>query len=230
MKRTDDKTEPPRSRNKKRAGTRNGRRTRERILLASINLFSEQGYDAVSIREIAAAVGIKDSSIYRHFESKDSILDEILSYYISRSSAAAPSLEQTADRAAEIGLEQFFKEFGAFYLGFMSDPATQKIWRIIAIEQYHNEKIRRFFRDNIVGLGDQIFEELFRLMVERKLLKGYDPAVLSSEFFSFALYLYFKYFILEYDPAADPAEPHRKAWAEMERHIKFLIDVTAIDQ
>ena len=88
----------------------------------------------MSIREIAAAVGIKDSSIYRHFRSKDAILNEILNYYLSRSSGT-PSLEQTADRAAEIGVEKFFQEFGAFYLGFMSDPTTQKIWRIIAIEQ-----------------------------------------------------------------------------------------------
>ena len=230
MKRTDDKAELPRSQDGRRTVKRKGRKTREKILLKSIDLFSERGYDAVTIREIAAAVGIRDSSIYRHFESKDAILDEILGHYISRNSAAAPSLEQTADRAAEIGLEPFFQEFGAWYLGFMSDPETQKIWRIMAFEQSHNEKIRRFFADNIVGLGSQIFEELFRLMIERKLLKDYDPAVLSSEFFSFALYLYFKYFILEYDPRADPVEPHRKAWAEMERHIKFLVDAAGVEK
>jgi len=227
MKRTDGNAKLPRSQGKTSSGTRKGRRTRERILLTSIDLFSEKGYDAVSIREIAAAVGIKDSSIYRHFESKDAILDEILSYYLSRVSDA-PSLEQTANRAAEIGLENFFHEFGSFYLGFMSDPTTQKIWRIIAIELYHNDKIKRFFQKNIVCIGSQIFEEMFHLMIERKLLKDHDPATLSSEFFSFALYLYFKYFILEYDPTADPAEPHRRAWAEMEAHIQFLLAVAGV--
>ena len=55
---------------------------KERIFDKSINLFSEFGYDRVSIRQMAKEVGIKESSIYNHYKSKESILDEILDYYI----------------------------------------------------------------------------------------------------------------------------------------------------
>ena len=53
---------------------------KEKIFEKSIALFSENGYEGVSIRKIASAVGIKESSIYNHYKSKESILDAILAY------------------------------------------------------------------------------------------------------------------------------------------------------
>ena len=44
--------------------------TRQMILTQALRLFSENGYDAVSVGEIAAAVGIKAPSLYNHFRSK----------------------------------------------------------------------------------------------------------------------------------------------------------------
>ena len=62
--------------------------TKDKILQVSINLFSEFGYDNVSIRQIAKEVGIKESSIYNHYKSKESILETILDYYINNSGNA----------------------------------------------------------------------------------------------------------------------------------------------
>ena len=47
--------------------------TKERIIFESLNLFSQKGYDGVSMRDIAAAVGIKGASIYNHFKGKEEI-------------------------------------------------------------------------------------------------------------------------------------------------------------
>ena len=57
---------------------------KEKIFNVSVNLFSEHGYDGVSIRQIAREVGIKESSIYNHYPSKEAILDSILNYYIDK--------------------------------------------------------------------------------------------------------------------------------------------------
>ncbi len=40
--------------------------TKENIEFQALNMFSERGYKGVSVRDIAAAVGIKESSIYKH--------------------------------------------------------------------------------------------------------------------------------------------------------------------
>jgi len=56
-------------------------KTKEKIILAAIVRFSDKGYDNVSMRDIAADVGIKAASIYNHFPSKRDILKSIYSFY-----------------------------------------------------------------------------------------------------------------------------------------------------
>ena len=52
--------------------------TKQRILEKSLELFSTKGYDAVSVGEIAKAVGIKAPSLYNHFPSNQAIFGAIL--------------------------------------------------------------------------------------------------------------------------------------------------------
>jgi AcrR family transcriptional regulator len=51
-----------------------GAGTRERILDISLELFTTQGYDKTSLREIAEQLGFSKAAIYYHFESKEAIL------------------------------------------------------------------------------------------------------------------------------------------------------------
>ena len=49
--------------------------TKEKILREAANLFSERGYFGISMDEIALNVGISKATLYYHFESKESILN-----------------------------------------------------------------------------------------------------------------------------------------------------------
>ena len=53
-------------------------RTRERILDVALELFSEKGYDATSMREIAERLGITKPALYYHFDSKEDIVRALL--------------------------------------------------------------------------------------------------------------------------------------------------------
>ena len=74
--------------------------TREKLLSAALDLFAAQGFAATSVRQIAEAVGVRDSAIYGHFEGKQAILDVLmeragpgvlkLSGFDAASMAAAP--------------------------------------------------------------------------------------------------------------------------------------------
>ncbi len=55
---------------------------RERILTCAAELFARKGVAAATVREIANEVGILSGSLYHHFESKEAIVDEILSSYL----------------------------------------------------------------------------------------------------------------------------------------------------
>jgi TetR/AcrR family transcriptional regulator, cholesterol catabolism regulator len=55
---------------------------RERILLSAATLFARKGVAATTVREIADEVGILSGSLYHHFESKEAIVDEVVSSYL----------------------------------------------------------------------------------------------------------------------------------------------------
>ncbi|MGH7611132.1 MAG: TetR/AcrR family transcriptional regulator [Candidatus Dormibacteria bacterium] len=52
--------------------------TREVILEAAIDLFTEQGFDKTSLREVAARVGVTKAALYYHFRSKEEILEAVM--------------------------------------------------------------------------------------------------------------------------------------------------------
>jgi AcrR family transcriptional regulator len=51
---------------------------RTQILAAARTLFSRRGYDATTIRDIAAAAGVRMATLYRRVESKEAILAEVI--------------------------------------------------------------------------------------------------------------------------------------------------------
>ena len=68
------------------------RNTKEKIFDVSLELFSQKGFNNTSVRQIAREVGIKESSIYNHYPSKQAILDEILkTFQRGRTRVGSPS-------------------------------------------------------------------------------------------------------------------------------------------
>ncbi|MFB7223785.1 TetR/AcrR family transcriptional regulator [Streptomyces sp. NPDC056227] len=55
---------------------------REELLATAAEVFAAQGYNATTVRKIADAAGMLAGSLYYHFDSKESMLDEILSTFL----------------------------------------------------------------------------------------------------------------------------------------------------
>lgn len=82
--------------------------TRRKILDAAIELFAARGFEALTMRDLASAVGIKAPGIYSHFSSKEAILSEamiralldFLTYATAERDASKPldKLEETVRR------------------------------------------------------------------------------------------------------------------------------------
>jgi AcrR family transcriptional regulator len=52
--------------------------SRQRVISAALDLFGEKGYDATTMQEIAARVGVTKAAIYYYFATKSALLDAIL--------------------------------------------------------------------------------------------------------------------------------------------------------
>jgi AcrR family transcriptional regulator len=73
---TDDQTRDG-AQDRRARTTPSGPSTRERILDIALELFTEQGYDKTSLRDIAERLGTTKAALYYHFERKEDILLEL---------------------------------------------------------------------------------------------------------------------------------------------------------
>lgn len=61
--------------------------TRERIKAVALELFTEQGYEATSLREVAERLGVTKAALYYHFKSKDEIVTSVVADRLDRMDA-----------------------------------------------------------------------------------------------------------------------------------------------
>ena len=87
---------------------------RERLVVAAVDLFTEQGYDATTVAQIAERAGVTRSTFFRHFSDKREILvagQETLSRLLAEGIAEAPAGAGPLE-AVTAGLERASREMG----------------------------------------------------------------------------------------------------------------------
>ena len=87
---------------------------RERIVLAAVDLFTEQGYDATTVAQIADRAGITKSTFFRYFPDKRELLaagQETLSRLLAEGIAEAPEGASPLEAVAA-GLERASSQMG----------------------------------------------------------------------------------------------------------------------
>lgn len=147
-----------------------GSATRERIVEEAFELFARRGFHAVSVRDIAAAVGIKDASLYNHFPSKQDIFDAIVHEALEQTRRvfgerrilfdvtddAGPYEEMTVERIREMVLPSFRY--------FFEDPFMVRLRHLLVVSQFESEEAGRVYRlvfiDQPMALQRTIFEHL----------------------------------------------------------------------
>ena len=197
--------------------------TREKILSAALDLFSVKGYDPVSVRDIASAVGIKESSLYNHFKNKQDIFDSILAEYSGRWEAIFSQTQLTGDDKQfvvdertvsmyqNMTTEQFAGMAGVIFDYYMTDEVNVKFRRMLTIEQFRSESIAELFRNISFNDSIEFQAKLFEALINEGCFIKTDPYVLALEFFSPIFLIFYKY-------GNDP-ESLKEAKALFLRHI-----------
>lgn len=156
--------------------------TKDTLFEAAIHLFAENGYKGTSIRTLAKAVGIKESSVYNHFKNKESILDAILEFQMEAFHKSLPSdeiIESIANKnasASEMWLEvadEFIKRIS---------PLMEPINVILSNEMYVNEKCRTFISETLFSKQKEITKLSLQYMHELGMLRDMDFDIVSSQY------------------------------------------------
>lgn len=149
-----------------RAAPVNGR---DRVLDAAAARFVTQGYDATTLRQIAADVGIKAGSIYHHFDSKDELFTAVLQQGIDVMAAA---FDDTADRVADSPSSERLAAHVRAHLGALLEHGP-----------YTTNHVTAFFtapadvRDEIVPVRDAYERRWSHLLRELQAAGDIDAAV-----------------------------------------------------
>ena len=151
--------------------------TKERILAAALDMFSQKGYDGTNIRELTASLGLVKSSMYRHFESKEEIwntlLDELIAYYDARfgSPEHLPPVPDSPEALVEMTMRMV--DFT------VHDERIIKSRKLLTIEQFRDDRARSLAtRHFLTGLSE-MFTPVFSGMMDKGLLRRNDPAMLA---------------------------------------------------
>lgn len=166
------------------------RNTKEDILLASLNLFAHSGYDGVTMRDIAEQVGIRQSSIYKHFEGKQQIFDKLVERmdkeYREKLGEMRLAFGDSNKRAEQyIGKKlSDMAEIGvAMFKYWTQDEYASLFRRMLTLEQYHNPEIAslydKYFLSGIIHFQSDIISHL----VESGFFKQGNYRLMAMEFF-----------------------------------------------
>ncbi|MRR59306.1 MAG: TetR/AcrR family transcriptional regulator [Deltaproteobacteria bacterium] len=157
--------------------------TRERILDTAIGLFSTKGYSGATTREIAQQAGVAEVTLFRHFASKEKLLEAVISHY-----SAIPGLKSFLPRALEMPYEQALVGMADMFL----DTLIQlKDWiRIMHAElQRSPDKLLTIYHSFLDQLFD-VFASYFSELQRRGVLKDFDPE-LGARVFHSMFYCFF---------------------------------------
>ena len=167
------------------------RDTKQVILDEALNLFSINGFDGVSVKDIAKAVGIKDSSLYKHFRSKQEIYDSLLAEMNARfdETVAVYRLPQGEIKkiAAEYGRNDliWLKEaIKAIFLFFIKDPKASRFRRLLMIEQYRNPEAARTFQSWFTDSAIDFQTRLFTEMIARGYFRDGPADLIALQFYA----------------------------------------------
>lgn len=144
--------------------------TKQKIMAKALELFSANGYDAVSVGEIARAVGIKAPSLYNHFSSKQAIFDAIVA-------ETAAQYERDTDRI-DIHVQNAKQDIPVF-TAITEDALAAKVRQLFSYS-LHDETISRFRRMMTIEQfrSPQLAELYSRRYVDR--VVAYHAAIFRS--------------------------------------------------
>ena len=196
--------------------------TKEKIFNVSLDLFSKRGYDSVSLREIAEEVGIKKSSIYSHYPSKEAILMEIFNQFTASFEIDDKDIELSENNPLLENPELFYHKGSEAIKNMLFQETNLKIWKLILIQMHHNETIRLFFQNNILVKPLEFWTGLFSLLKEKRIIReDSNPKLLAKQYYSFPIYLLLE-MCAKYDDI--PQEALENFFNQTEEHANFLFD------
>jgi len=150
-------------------------RTKRKIFETSMDLFAKKGYDATSIEEITAVVGVAKGTLYYHFSSKE----EIFNFLVEEGMKLLKNSVEIKIATEETTIE---KLKAVLLIQIKILTKYENFIRIIASQIWGTEPRNMHCKTQVFGYIDKI-EEIVKHGMEEGEIRTGDPKIIASEIF-----------------------------------------------
>lgn len=172
--------------------------TKEKILKEALTLFSEKGYSAVYVGDIADAVGIKAPSLYKHYKSKQAIFDSCVEVFSERMEQIRTNLHLPGTPQADISYQTanaktIIDIAVNLFMFYWQDDVASKFRKMLMIERYHDPALNELFENLFIDGAVKHEEKIFSDLIEAQIIKQEAPHIIALRFYTPIFYLLQKY-------------------------------------
>lgn len=161
------------------------RNTKQRILEVSLELFSQNGFSAVSIRDICRQVQIKESSIYYHFKNKQAIFDELLELFKKKATDMMCQLENGLENYSHPTENNFYQSVcDTFFENYLMDDFCNKVMRLLLIEQFSNSTIQKIYDYWMFDEPLKFQSKMFSVLINAGIIPPTDSKYLAVKYYA----------------------------------------------
>ena len=189
---------------------------KEEILIVALHLFARDGYEAVSVSQIAGELDMTKGALYRHYKSKRDIFDSIVKRMEQQDSEQArenevpeESIEKTPEEYQNISFDDFVEYSKSMFEYWTEDDFASSFRKMLTIEQFRSEGMQKLYQQYLVSGPAGYVKDLFKNM------KIKDPEENAVKFYA-NMFIYYSV----YDGATDKT----KAKCQFEQMMGKIVE------
>ena len=175
---------------------------KEEILIVALHLFARDGYEAVSVSQIAGELDMTKGAVYRHYKSKRDIFDCIVQRMEQQDSEQArqnkvpeESIENVPEEYQNVSVEDFVGYSKSMFEYWTEDDFASSFRKMLTLEQFRNEEMQNLYQQYLVSGPAEYVKDLFKNMEIK------NPEEEAVKFYANMFFYYSMY-----DGAADKAK------------------------
>ena len=145
--------------------------TKEDILIVALRLFAKEGYEAVSVSQIAGELGMTKGALYRHYESKRDIFDHIVKRMEQGDGEQAEEYDMPADeiesmpeKYGKVSLDNFLEYSKSMFAYWTENDFASSFRKMLMLEQFRNEEMQALYQQYLVAGPAEYVKNLFEGM------------------------------------------------------------------
>ena len=149
--------------------------TKEKILLTSLKLFAQDGYEAVSISKISGELGMAKSALYKHYKNKRDIFDSVinrmdeLDYERAREyNMPEGNMDEIIKGYRKISIDKIRIYTEAQFKHWTEEEFPSLFRRMLTLEQYRNQEMADLYQKYLVSGPIEYMTYLFAGIAGKK--------------------------------------------------------------